>query len=402
MVPAVPLAADDSAASVAVGGIVLTREPHISMEKERLTIAQDKVTVDFDFLNESDRDITTEVAFPIPSYKLEFSAGGTRSFDDFRLWIDGTELKYAVDSKAFIGDKDVSALVRSYGVDIASLGHYDDRDRKSDFVRLSPAVRKKMAAEGLIDVDEDSGDAQPLWEVRKFYHWTQKFPAHAVVHIRHTYTPAVGFKQMMVEAFDEASAAKYITEHKKDSLDSEMKEDMRQLRDSCVEPSLQKTVFTAGDAARKADPDYGYIGAQWVDYILTTANSWKMPIKDFKLVIDKGPVHDDSVTYVSLCWDGVIKKVDAQHYEAAIADFVPRKELHVLFLTVLKATAATMDSAGAVAPVASRDSNGSSARRPRRWVFVLFALPVGVGVIFGVWFWRRGRSNSKGVTPRQT
>jgi hypothetical protein len=36
------------------------------MEKERLTIGESKVTVEYEFLNDTDKNITTEVAFPIP------------------------------------------------------------------------------------------------------------------------------------------------------------------------------------------------------------------------------------------------------------------------------------------------------------------------------------------------
>jgi hypothetical protein len=40
-------------------------EARISMEKERLTISAAKVTVEYELLNESSRDIATELAFPV-------------------------------------------------------------------------------------------------------------------------------------------------------------------------------------------------------------------------------------------------------------------------------------------------------------------------------------------------
>jgi Domain of unknown function (DUF4424) len=85
----VPLHGDDGAASVAAGGIVLRKESRISMEKERLTVGARKVTVEFDFLNESDQDITTEVAFPIPPYDESPALGSERlpNFPDFRVWV---------------------------------------------------------------------------------------------------------------------------------------------------------------------------------------------------------------------------------------------------------------------------------------------------------------------------
>jgi len=54
-----PLGANDSAASVAVGELIMTSEPSISMESERLTLSLSKITVEYEFLNESDKDITT-------------------------------------------------------------------------------------------------------------------------------------------------------------------------------------------------------------------------------------------------------------------------------------------------------------------------------------------------------
>jgi len=76
---------NDSAASRAIGGIQLRREANISMEKERLTISEAKVTVEYEFLNQTDKNITTEVAFPIPPYDDAFTdAGGRRDFGDLR------------------------------------------------------------------------------------------------------------------------------------------------------------------------------------------------------------------------------------------------------------------------------------------------------------------------------
>ena len=61
------LRADDGAASIAAGGVILMkREPRIVMAKEVLAISPDRILVDYDFRNDSDEDITTEVAFPIP------------------------------------------------------------------------------------------------------------------------------------------------------------------------------------------------------------------------------------------------------------------------------------------------------------------------------------------------
>src|ERR1035441_1123966 len=67
--------ADDSAVAIATGGLVPRRETRIVMAKEVLQISNKKVVVDYDFRNDTDQDVTTEVAFPIPPYANEFADG---------------------------------------------------------------------------------------------------------------------------------------------------------------------------------------------------------------------------------------------------------------------------------------------------------------------------------------
>jgi len=124
---------NDSAASSAAGGIQLKREPRISMAKEKLTINTKKITVEYEFINESDQDLTTEVAFPVPPYAQNMSPQGDRTFNDFRLLVNGMPKKYKTESKATLNGKDYSALLRKYGIDIASLGHYVDNDKEGPF-----------------------------------------------------------------------------------------------------------------------------------------------------------------------------------------------------------------------------------------------------------------------------
>jgi hypothetical protein len=66
------LRADDGAASIAAGGIVMVHEPRITMQKEVLRISESKVQVDYEFRNDTASDITTEVAFPVPAYSLDW------------------------------------------------------------------------------------------------------------------------------------------------------------------------------------------------------------------------------------------------------------------------------------------------------------------------------------------
>jgi hypothetical protein len=196
---ALPLRADDGAASIGAGGLVLMkREPRISMAKEVLQISPSKVIVDYDFRNESDQDITTQVAFPIPGYEFDpdGASASAQGFDDFKLWVAGQPVKFTVETRAYVGQRDVTALLNGLGVDPASFGHYNyaSPDESAlatfrDVARLTPAQRAQLAQAGLIDAD---GGYFPKWKVEKKYHWTQTFHPHATTHIRHQYTPVVG------------------------------------------------------------------------------------------------------------------------------------------------------------------------------------------------------------------
>jgi len=78
---------------------------------------------------------------------------------------------------------------------------------------------------------------------------------------------------------------------------------------------------------------------QVVKYILTTANTWRTPIKDFQLVVERPETTAFSSasdqagkTFVSFCWDGEVQPLDKNHFRARKADFVPARELVVYYL----------------------------------------------------------------------
>ena len=61
--PALP---NDSVGELGTGGIILSRTDAVSMMSENLSISLDKVTVDYVFKNQTDKDVEALVAFPMP------------------------------------------------------------------------------------------------------------------------------------------------------------------------------------------------------------------------------------------------------------------------------------------------------------------------------------------------
>ena len=108
---------NDGAASTAASGIQLKKEARISMEKERLFISENKITVEYEFLNVTDRDVTTEVAFPLPPYEEKYLDNDQpQLIRDFRVWVEGREVKYQSDVKAMFHGVDYSALLYRSGM----------------------------------------------------------------------------------------------------------------------------------------------------------------------------------------------------------------------------------------------------------------------------------------------
>ncbi len=308
----VPACADDTAVSVAAGGIQLRKEARISMDKERLTITLDKVTVDFWFRNETNKDVTTEVAFPVPPYQFDLnSTNGPHDFADFKLRVDGQPVSYQTDVHAMLNGKDHTSLLRGLGIDIATFGKYDWKGVPPEISKLSSSDQARLIRLGLLD---NSDDAFPQWTVNKMYYWRQTFPVGTLIHIRHVYKPLIG-----AEAF-------------------QPEEIQKQLNNTCMSDELYRSLQTA--AAESLKRSHGLNGgdvyAAWVNYILTTANTWRTPIKDFELIVDVASTSKTSSSYphVSFCSDGPIDKLSPSRWVVRRRDYIPRHELAVYFFGV--------------------------------------------------------------------
>ena len=301
----------------------MKREPRIVMAKEVLQISVTKVIVDYDFRNDIGEDIATTVAFPIPDYEMGEQEPSEQGFDDFQLWIDGAASHYLVETRAFLKDTDYTELLTGLQVDIGSFGHSTDYDHSPDILRLTAVQRKKLVELGLLDGTDDGGardNGEPRWRVRKKYYWRQTFPAHKTVHIRHEYSPVLGsensIKYGVFRDVTNPGAAE-------------------EIKSFCIDGQLSTILRQVAEDKRK-DAPYDY-----VDFILTTANTWKEPIEDFTLIVERShPKNNrgesDLADYVSFCWDGPVTKTDADHFSAHATNLIPTRELRIGFFGVAR------------------------------------------------------------------
>jgi hypothetical protein len=317
LLAAAPLGANDGAAEVAVGGLRLRQEGRVRMLKERLFISERLVRVDYEFLNESRGEVVTEIAFPIPDHQ-ESPAAPTWTFQDFTVTVDGAKVACLMDAKALLGEKDVSSRLRSLGIDIPGFGGWTwsrPSGRKGYQVdALSADAKARLVREGLVaDPDEYETSLMPLWTVRKTFHWTQRFPAGQVVKISHSYQPAKG-----VQALSDPMGAF----------------DAKAFPDLCADDSFRRAVAKA-KAAQLPPGQYQGAVLTWVKYILTTANTWKGPIGDFELEVNRAMPAQDSregPALLTFCWDGKVEKSGPDTFRVRARDFRPSRELIVYFL----------------------------------------------------------------------
>jgi hypothetical protein len=315
------------------------------MAKEVLRISDKKVIVDYDFRNDTDQDVTTEVAFPIPPYVNEFEEADihSQSFKSFLVWVNGEQIRYATEAKATLKGKDVTGLLVANHIDIPTFGHFDDTtvDAKHvtrilvpDFSRLPNAAQSQLIKEGLF---ENRGDvACSLYTVHLQYHWTQTFPAHSTVRIRHEYAPVEGWVDSMpVDALQTALTQESSRKDPKRWSDSGAAD----IAAFCPEPELLQGMIRRISEDKSESEDYKSVPTHWVDFILTSANTWQRPIEDFTLIVERPKTEQSERTLISFCSPngGKVEKLDADHFQVHLTNFVPASELHIGFFEVPEA-----------------------------------------------------------------
>jgi uncharacterized protein DUF4424 len=293
-------AANDSTAELATGGLVFTKSEAIEMRSEDLYISMKEIRVQYRFYNHANRDIVSQVAFPMPDISYVETDGNSIPTNDpekilrFRTSVNGRPVATQVERKAVLDGTDVTDVLRSAGVSLVP-------KEKDD---LSPAAREKLLGDGLIEVDH--GSFRPRWKLKTTYYWKQTFPAHRELRIDHRYNPSVGSVVPM-------SASHY--REMPGNLGIDQPHGPNRF---CIDEAIWKAM------ERKPGTHWGQ---QIVHYVLKTGANWKGPIAKFRLVVDTGSPGN----LVSLCAKG-LRRINATQFELVTSNFLPVSDLAVLIL----------------------------------------------------------------------
>jgi hypothetical protein len=193
--------ANDSTARIDTGGLSLTYNSSIEMQEEDLFLSQKEVRVRYKFLNKSARDIETLVAFPLPD--IETGEGGNYgieasdpvNFIDFKVSVDGKDIKPSVEATASSMGVDITALLVKNGLPITTITG-TDAQREALYDKLNklpePALaelEKYGAIDRMSSTKDGKPDVNPRWTAHITFYWFQTFPAGRPIEVRHTYRP---------------------------------------------------------------------------------------------------------------------------------------------------------------------------------------------------------------------
>jgi Domain of unknown function (DUF4424) len=300
---ATPAAANDSTAQLGAGGLELVRNETVELLAEDLYVSATEVRVAYRFRNRTDAPVTYLVAFPLPvidavvpeALNVVLPNSGSENFIDFTVKVDGKPVTPKVEARVTAMGVERTDVLRHFGLPLNPIadGLYLTLEK------TPPDEQNELNRLGLVYVDPYNVEA--AWRLETTYYWEQTFPPGREVIVEHRYRPVTGFGFFGDWVFDEPTyREKYCI-------------------DDAFETAARKKLATV------KDKDNPYLNERRVSYILTTANNWASPIRDFRMVVDKGS--PDAL--VSFCGAG-LKKISPTEFEMRATDFIPERELEIL------------------------------------------------------------------------
>lgn len=310
--------ANDSTAELGTNGLILSRSDVISMESEDMFISADRIEVDYVFRNDSDRDVETIVAFPMPDlagnpFSVPAIPGDSRNnFLDFTVTVDGKAVAPALEQRAFSVGLDVTDELKARNVPLYPFGDAV----LAALAALPQDVADQWQGRGMLVIDEyDDGSGwkrvrSPYWQLKSTYWWRSVFPARTSVRVNHRYKPSIGGTAGLAFTADGKPGGEVYDAYK---------------RKYCFDKGFENAVLKAA----KASPDgYPQLSESRISYILTSGGNWATgTIGRFRLTVDKGsPRH-----LVSFCGRNVVK-TGPTTFEMTATDFYPERDVEVLIL----------------------------------------------------------------------
>ncbi len=339
------LHANDTVATIAGGVVEYIKSPDISMDSEILKISHKKIDVVYDFMNHSDKDVETKVAFPLPpspvtmgdtyrvfpswddfyyAYSLigetkkdkpnySFKGPEALPFSDFQRTVNHEKYSYEIVARAIHqSGQDITAVLKKNNIPISST--YLNGFMEPGALFDDPELARKIQKLNLSDKEN-----KVLWQLQLDYVWNQIFPAKKVTHVTHSYKPHVGHHWLT------GTKPKFL----EDVVFSHRDISPKSLADFFVTDEDRKIILSMfqGKKQKSSDEEHVYRVLE-LDYILSTGANWKGSIKKFRLEIT--PPTTTSLVITSL--KNLLKKNKQGLYIFEQENFSPKNDLKILFV----------------------------------------------------------------------
>jgi hypothetical protein len=297
------------------GGLVLKPVTGIDTRSENIFLSSEIVRVNYVFRNRGGQDRSAVVAFPMPDRNLFFEGELNSEADDhishirdLVITVNGLQAQLKVERKATHGPHDYTALLTRLGIPLAPpidavrgpehpVYLAWQRLRASDKAHLK---RLNLISDGL------GGGLAAHWQFEETYSWTQTFPAGRDVRVELQYRPAIGFGTSAGHS-------------------SLFDPDGRGLRGQyCLKTASLRAVDRMLAAGGQNSP----LAQTKINYILRPGRAPRRPIRQFRLVVDKGRAEN----IVSFC-GGVVRRIGPTQYEMRRTNWRPDYDLQVLILS---------------------------------------------------------------------
>jgi len=330
----VPTPANDGFGGLTATGLQFSQTAAVQMVSEDLFLSPDQVRVRSLFRNDSDAEVRGEVIFPLPpialaglqesAFALAEDKLRRQNMVDFVALVDGHRIAVNIERMAVVEPpyeenrrpsaaydapgEEVTALLKNLGIPLSL-----EIDQVTQaLTRLPPSAQERLKARGLATF-HGTEPPTPAWSIIERYHWTQTFARGKEVTIEHRYHPAPPGGIFVWPA-----------------QGTEPDPYQRQLIATyCIDAPSQRAIGRLLHPPTRSEyPGTG--SAVLLDYVLTTANTWKGPINRFHLTIDKGRAGN----VLSLCVDG-IRKTGPTTFEVEKTNFRPERDLRLLIVSPL-------------------------------------------------------------------
>jgi len=362
--------AQESSTELAHRGLVFAKRVgpmDLTIEEERITINPEVTRVKYRLSNRGPDTVSIDFSLPLPD--LDFSDPDINwaipvpdqiNFIGLSATVDRRPVTFSFSQSAISKGKDVSAFLRQYRLAFIPVGTF-----QAQLAALPPEARERLSSEGLIVKSGTDQAGYPLyfpaWSIKTTGSSRFTFtPGKTVdIELRHSTSLGVSRDSVLREplrsnkelageverrqaeyCIDKAFYAgvdKIVASFLADKQSAQTRGEIG--HDQQVPPSISSSTSLSGTspngaASRTQAPlvrlfpleNRANIREWRIEYDLAAGASIA-PIKDFRLVVDKGK--PDRI--VSFCLDN-LKRISPTAFEMRAADFTPRGMLKILLV----------------------------------------------------------------------